>query len=81
MAGKLEVLVSVEDADMGDFPGVLRDMVAAGLHVENEMALIGTVSGSVDGPQTLGRLRRVKGVSHVERCRRIQIAPPHADVQ
>ena len=81
MPGKVNVLVSVDEAEMIDFPSVLKDMVAAGLQIENEMALIGTVAGSVDSPKGLGRLRKVKGVSHVERCRPIQLAPPHADVQ
>ncbi len=81
MTSKLTVVVSVDEARLKDFPSVLRDMVAAGLHVENKMEMVGTVSGSVDDPHTLSRLRRVKGVAHVERCRQIQIAPPGAEVQ
>ncbi|WP_027132433.1 hypothetical protein [Geminicoccus roseus] len=81
MTGKLSVVVSVDEARLKDFPAVLRDMVEAGLHVENQMAMVGTVSGSIDDARTLNRLRRVKGVAHVERCRHFQIAPPNADVQ
>jgi hypothetical protein len=81
MTGKLSVVVSVDEARLKDFPSVLQDMVEAGLHVENQMAMVGTVSGSIDDPRALSKLRRVKGVAHVERCRHFQIAPPNADVQ
>ena len=81
MSGKLSVVVSVDETPMEDFPSVLQAMIKAGLHVENEMAMVGTVSGSVDDKTTLSRLRGIKGVAHVEKCRQYQIAPPNTDVQ
>jgi hypothetical protein len=79
--GKLSVVVSVDEARMDDFPNVLQAMIKAGLHVENEMARVGTVSGSVDDTSILSKLRGIKGVAHVEKCRHYQIAPPNTEVQ
>lgn len=81
MTGRVSVVVSVEEARMKDFASVLQAMIKAGLKVENEMAMVGTVSGSVEDPDALNKLRRIKGVSHVERCRYFQVAPPNSDVQ
>ncbi len=81
MSDRLNVVVSVDEARLKDFADVLQEMAEVGLHIENEMAMLGTVSGSVDDPQVLSRLRRVKGVAHVERCRQFQIAPPNAEIQ
>jgi len=81
MSDRLNVVVSVDEARLKDFADVLQEMAEAGLHIENEMAVLGTVSGSVDDPRGLSRLRRVKGVAHVERCRQFQIAPPNAEIQ
>jgi hypothetical protein len=81
MTGKLSVVVSVDEARLKDFSNVLQEMADAGLHIENQMAIVGTVSGSVDDPRVLSRLRRVRGVAHVERCRQFQIPPPGAEIQ
>ena len=78
---RLSVVVSVDEARLDDFPRVLQAMVKAGLHIENEMAIVGTVSGSVDDSQALSKLRGVEGVAHVEKCRNYQIAPPNSEVQ
>jgi hypothetical protein len=79
--GKLSVVVSVEEAKLEDFPRVLQAMVKAGLHIENEMAMVGTVSGSVEDSQALSKIRGIEGVAHVEKCRNYQIAPPNSEVQ
>ncbi|HEX2528845.1 MAG TPA: hypothetical protein VHL31_21450 [Geminicoccus sp.] len=79
--GKLSVVVSVDEAKLDDFPRVLQAMVKAGLHVENQMSMVGTVSGSVDDPQALSKLRGIEGVAHVEKCRTYQLAPPNTEVQ
>jgi hypothetical protein len=77
--GKLSVVILVDETS--DFANVLQAMINAGLHVENQMAVVGTVSGSVDDPNALNKLRRIDGVSHVEKCRHYQIAPPNTEIR
>ena len=42
---------------------------------------IGVLTGSIDSAEKVELLRRVKGVSHVEESRQIQIAPPDSPTQ
>ena len=77
---KVNVSVSVADASTERFSEVVRRLKGAGLNVDRELKEIGVVTGSVD-PEKAGTLGEIEGVSHVERSRDFQIAPPDSDIQ
>lgn len=74
------VSVSVADASIDRFSEVVRRLEAAGLNIDQELKEIGVVTGSID-PEKAESLREIEGVSHVERSRDFQIAPPDSDIQ
>jgi hypothetical protein len=76
----VNVSVSVADGSMDRFSEVVRRLKDAGLDVEQELGEIGVVTGSID-PEKTEALREIEGVSHVERFREFQIAPPDSDIQ
>jgi hypothetical protein len=77
---QIEVIVSVEESRLDDFSRIVKAMRGAGLKVEEEMAAVGVVAGSVES-RALPKLRQVDGVAHVERSRSYNLAPPDSDVQ
>jgi hypothetical protein len=77
---QIEVIVSVEEGRLDDFSKIVKAMRGAGLRVEEEMAAVGVVAGSVES-KALPKLRRVDGVAQVEQSRSYDLAPPHSDVQ
>jgi hypothetical protein len=77
---EVSVSVSVADGSMDRFPEVVRRLKDAGLDVEQELGEIGVVTGSID-PEKAESLRKIEGVSHVERSREFRIAPPDSDIQ
>jgi hypothetical protein len=54
---------------------VANDLRAAGLHVDQVLEAIGSVTGSAD-PEHVERLRKVKGVADVSHDHSIDIGPP-----
>jgi hypothetical protein len=58
---------------------VRRDLVAAGLHVEQVLDATGIVTGSADAKH-VARLKRVKGVADVSVDFPVDIGPPDADI-
>src|SRR5207245_5013919 len=56
---------------------VANDLRAAGLHVDQVLEAIGSVTGSAD-PKHVERLRKVKGVADVSPDHPIDIGPPGA---
>ena len=77
---QVNVSVSVADGSMDRFSEVVRRLKDAGLDIEQELGEIGVVTGSID-PEKTEALREIEGVSHVERFREFQIAPPDSDIQ
>jgi hypothetical protein len=77
---EVAVIVSVEESRLKDFSKIVKAMRGAGLKVDEELATLGVVAGSVE-PDALPGLQRVDGVAQVERGRSYGIAPPHSDVQ
>lgn len=75
-----KVNVSVADDHMKNFSEVVARCRKAGMKIEHEMKAIGVISGSIDA-ESLDKLSRVNGVSHVEQEASFQIAPPDSDVQ
>ncbi len=77
---RVKVLVGVDDEHIDDLAGVIDRLKAAGLHVDEAMETLGTVTGSVDSTR-LDTVRAVEGVSDVETSRTFKLAPPDSDVQ
>jgi hypothetical protein len=77
---EVNVSVSVADSSADGFSEVVRRLKDAGLDVEQELAEIGVVTGSID-PEKAESLREIEGVSHVERSQEFRIAPPDNDIQ
>ena len=77
---EIDVIVSVEEDRLNDFSKIVKAMRGAGLKVEEEMAAVGVVAGSVES-RALPKLRQVDGVAQVEQSRSYDLAPPHNDVQ
>ena len=76
----IDVIVSVDESRLSEFPKIVQAMRGAGLKVEEEMAAVGVVAGSVES-DALPKLRQVDGVAQVERSRSYNVAPPDSDVQ
>ena len=77
---EIDVIVSVEEDRLNDFSKIVKAMRGAGLKVEEEMAAVGVVAGSVES-RALPKLWQVDGVAQVEQSRSYDLAPPHNDVQ
>ncbi len=77
---RVNFLISVDDEHLDRFSEVVKSVEDAGVNVERQMEDIGVLTGSID-PEMVELLRNVEGVSHVERSREFQIAPPDSEVQ
>jgi hypothetical protein len=77
---EIDVIVSVDEGRLHEFPKIVKAMRGAGLKVGEEMAAVGVVAGSVES-DALPKLRQVDGVAQVERSRSYNLAPPDSDVQ
>jgi hypothetical protein len=73
-----EVQISVSDSHLAEFGKVVKQLEAAGLHVDQQLDGIGVVTGHVD-PDQIKRLERVTGVQGVERSRKVGIPPGELD--
>lgn len=75
-----KVNLAVSDDYLDHFSAVVGEAQKVGLHVEQELAELGIVSGSIDIAK-LGALDRVTGISAVEEERTFQLPPPDSLVQ
>jgi hypothetical protein len=76
----MNVNIVVADEYMGRFSQVLQRSKKVGLHVKDQMKEMGLIIGSIDSSK-LDELKRVKGISAVEKDREINLAPPDSDIQ
>ena len=74
------VNVALADDCMDRFSEVVKAAKKAGLKVEQELELLGMMSGSIDSSK-LEKLSRVPGVATVERAQEYQLPPPDSEVQ
>lgn len=77
---RADIVVSVDEDHLADVGAVAERLQRAGLTVDETLADIGVITGSVD-PARTAELEAVEGVAHVERSREFQLPPPDSDVQ
>jgi hypothetical protein len=77
---KVTVNVLIADDKMDKFAEVTRACRQAGLQIEQQMPLTGTVTGSIESDK-LDNLKKIDGVSEVEVSRDIRIPPPDSEIQ
>ena len=75
-----QVTVTVADSHASDLAGVAGRLAQAGMRVEQVLAALGVITGSVEDAQ-LTSIAALPGVRAVEEQVSFQIAPPDADVQ
>jgi methylmalonyl-CoA mutase cobalamin-binding subunit len=76
----VSVVVSVDDEHLRSMEGVVEELQAAGLRIEETMEGLGTVAGSIE-PSKLESLTHVQGVAGVEESQTFHLPPPESDVQ
>ena len=74
------VNIAAADDCMDRLPEVVKAAKKAGLKVEQELELLGMMSGSIDSAK-LEKLSNVPGVAAVERSQEYQLPPPDSEVQ
>ncbi|MDJ0735033.1 MAG: ketohydroxyglutarate aldolase [Nostocaceae cyanobacterium] len=68
----IPLLISIDDEHMDSFSGVVQKLQSAGLYTKQLMQQLGIITGECD-PSNIDALRRVEGVSHVEREQSTQL--------
>lgn len=77
---KAKVTISLDDAHLEQIEPVTAQLKEAGLEVEQTLATLGIVTGTVEADK-LSSLSEVTGVESVEIDQTIQLAPPDSAVQ
>ena len=77
---KVKVTISIGDAHLEQIDQVVDQLKAKGLDVEQTMATLGIVTGSVDSDK-LSALSKVAGVDSVQKEKTVNLPPPGSDVQ
>lgn len=72
--------VAVNDDYLNRMSEVVQKLQAAGMKVEQVMETLGIITGSCSS-EKVKALSGVEGVTHVERSREYQIAPPDSEIQ
>lgn len=69
---KIEVLVTINDADAGKMAEIAKNCSAAGMSVEQQMSGVGMISGTIE-KSNISKLRQIKGVADVEESKSLSI--------
>ena len=75
-----DVTVTVADSHAGEIEAVAERLREAGMQVDQVLATLGVITGSVDAAQ-ITALGALPGIAAIEPQTGFQIAPPDADVQ
>lgn len=75
-----QVNISVADEYLGQFSEVVKRIEQVGLTVEQQLEMVGIVTGSIDSDK-IADLDQVEGVAVVERSRGYQLPPPDSPIQ
>lgn len=76
----IEIVVSVDDENLGRLDEIAAALERVGVKVEHRMPSLGTISGIADAAVIEG-IRAVAGVEAVEVARTFELPPPDSDVQ
>jgi hypothetical protein len=79
-AGVTAVIVTVDDAHLGQVGAVAETLRERGLQVDQVLGEVGVIAGQLPARRPLSVLQ-VDGVAAVEEARRVQLPPPDAPVQ
>ena len=77
---KQDVIISVDDQNIGRTRDVAEQLRKAGLEVKDIMEATGTITGTASAAK-MSALSAVAGVAAVEQARSYQLPSPGADVQ
>lgn len=69
---EIEVIITIQDADIGHIQSIASELESAGLHLEGVLSGIGVVTGTVQ-PDLVAKLRSVEGVLAVEQSGLVKI--------
>ncbi|WP_059182874.1 hypothetical protein [Pseudomonas sp. URMO17WK12:I11] len=68
----IEVIVTIQDADLSHIQAIASELETAGLHLEGVLSGVGVVTGTVQ-PDLIAKLRRIEGVLEIEQSGLVQI--------
>jgi hypothetical protein len=75
-----QVTVTVADSHAAELDDLVRRLVLAGMEVEQVLAAVGVITGSVEESQ-LAEIGALPGVGAVEEQASFKLPPPDDDVQ
>ena len=75
-----QVSISVADTFLDRFADVVKRIEQAGLTVDQQLDMIGVITGSIDSDD-IDKLDQVEGVAAVERSGGFQLPPPEDPIQ
>jgi hypothetical protein len=76
----IKASVSVDEQYLDKLPNVVKRVKKVGFHVEQTLASIGVITGTVDS-EKIDSVRKVKGVASVEQEKQFQLPPPSSPTQ
>lgn len=77
---QVQVSVSVDNAHLPQIEQVSQQLQSSGMNVEQILASIGVINGSIPSDQ-LNSLYQIEGVQSVEPQQGHQLAPPNSELQ
>jgi hypothetical protein len=75
-----QVSIAVADDYLEKFSEVVQRIEQAGLRVEQQLEIVGIITGSIDSDK-IADLDKVEGIATVERSRGYQLPPPDSPIQ
>jgi hypothetical protein len=75
-----QVNISVADDYLEKFSEVVQRIEQAGLTVEQQLEMVGVITGSIDSDK-IANLDKIEGIAAVERSRSYQLPPADSPIQ
>ena len=77
---QIKISVCIDDAHLPSVEKIAQQLQSAGVSVEQSLAGIGIISGSIDRDR-IQSLYEIEGVKQIEQQEVYQIAPPNSAIQ
>ena len=77
---EVKISVCLDDAHLHNIEKIAQQLQSAGVSVEQSLAGIGIISGSIDRDR-IQSLYQIEGVKQIEQQEVYQIAPPNSAIQ